>query len=221
MILERVAQLQERDGDVGDARGMTAAELEQVVGELGISKQLVKRAASEVAARNVGDGGGWLVAGKTDAVFEQTVHGSIDEAKLTQMLQVLRRRLGERGKLEVEGGARIWSTESGSSRKIDFTLVEHEGTTTLRLEDRMSVQAYSTVGVGAFAGWFFGILFVIPLKALLVKSALLLMILPSMFVGAVVGGLVGRALWKRHSTARQAELNEAFEEVLALAESKP
>jgi hypothetical protein len=215
LILKRVAELHESGGGKADTRAMTEAEIEQVVTELGISRALVSRAVSEIALQDVRNRPVWLAGGKTDLMFEQIVEGEVDDATLGQMIEVLRRYLGDAGELREEAGARIWSTTE--SRRVVFTVVEHAGKTTLRLEERMPTDAATTVGVSASVGGFVGFLSVIPLKALLVKSMLLLAWGPIVAVTATAGWLAGRALWRRRSTDREEQLRRAFGEILALA----
>lgn len=216
-ILKRVAELHERQGDKADARSMTRAELEQVVHELGISKALVARATRELAVQDVRNRPVWWLGGKTELMFEEVVDGHIDDATLTQMIEVLRRSLGDPGKLEQEIGARIWSTTASTSRRIYFTVVEHEDTTTLRLEERMSGDAGGLVVGTAFTGGFAGFMTVVPLKALVVKAVLLLMMGPLALSGALVGWFAGRAMWRRRSLGREEQLRRAFGEIVALA----
>src|SRR5688572_28655311 len=136
-ILKRVAELHESESDAADPRSMTRAEIEHVVTELGISKALVARAVSELSVKDVRNRPVWWLGGKTDVMFEQIVDGKIDEATLHRMYEVLRRYLGNPGETKNEGGATIWSTTAETGRRIHFSVVEHEDTTTLRLEERM------------------------------------------------------------------------------------
>ena len=218
LILERVARLHEQQGHKTDARSMSEAEIEQVVAELGISKALVARAVSELSVQDLRNRKVWWLGGKTDVMFESAVDGTLDDAAHGRMLEVLRRHLGEPGKLETEGGARIWSTTS--SRRIHLTVVEDDGATTVRLEERMPMDARATVGLSAMLGWFAGIMMVIPLKAVVVKAVLLMMMFPAMLVGAGAGWLAGRALWARRSQSRADQLRRAFDEVTAIAEGR-
>lgn len=217
LILKRVTELHEREGEKADARAMTKVEIEQVVAELGISKALVARAVSEISVQDVRNRPSWWFGGKTDVMLEQVIDGRVDEATLTQMLEVLRRYLGDPGELKVEGGARIWSTTSNTTRRINFSVVEHAGNTTLRLEESMQNDASARVAGPASAGGFIGVMAMVPLKAVLIKSVLLLAMGPLVAAGATVGWLGGRALWKRHSAKREGDLGRAFAEVLALA----
>ncbi|MBZ5712889.1 hypothetical protein [Nannocystis pusilla] len=219
LILKRVAELQAHEGDRADARAMTRTEIEQVVGELGFSKALVARAASELSVQDLRNRPVWYLGGKTDLMFEEVVEGTIDEATLTRMLEALRRHLGEPGKLEREGGAQIWSTREGG-RRIHFTVVPLEGRTTLRVEERMPFEARGTVGVGAFLGGFLGFMSMVPLKALIAKSLLMLLMGPLTLGGALLGWLLARATWKRIATAREEVLRRVFGEIVAVAAAR-
>jgi len=217
LILKRVAELHGRQSEVSDPHAMTREDLEEVVTELGISKALVAQAVGEVSVQDVRNRSSWWLGGKTDLMFEQVVGGTFDEAALTRMIEVLRRYLGDPGGVQVEGSARIWSTSGRTSRRIHFSVVEHGDETTLRLEERMPVDAQTTVGSTAFAGGFAGFLTILPLKALVAKSLLLLAMGPVTAIGATAGWLAGRALWRRRSAQREGALHSAFGEILSIA----
>ena len=220
LILERVAELQQREQG-SDGRSMTRAEIEQVVSELGISKALVARAVSEVSVQDLRNLPVWWLGGKTDLMFEHVVPGPIDDATLTRMLEVLRRSLADPGRLEREGSSRIWSTTSATTRRVTLTVVEDGDATTLRLEERMPGDARATVGASTFGVGFLGFLGVIPLKALVLKSVLMLALGPMVAVGATVGWLGGRALWRRRSRSREEQLRRAFGEIVELSRPEP
>jgi hypothetical protein len=218
LILERVAELHEHEGEKADARAMTRGEIEQVVHDLGISKALVARATSELSVQDVRNRPVWRLGGKTDLMFEEVVAGHVDDAALTPMFEVLRRTLGDPGKLEHEAGARIWSTTSNSSRRVHLTVVEHAGLTTLRLEERMSAEANLIVGATAFLAGFVGFFMIVPLKVLVIKAVLLLLMGPLAMSGALLGWLGGRAIWRRRSADREEQLRQAFAAIVTLAE---
>lgn len=221
LILKRVTELHEGAGAPADARAMTRGEIEDVVAELGISRALVARAAAEVAVhdrnREV-----WAVGGKTDVVFEEVIAGPVDEARLTAMLEVLRRHLGDPGELRSEGGARIWSPTAALSRRIHFSVVPRaDGTTTLRLEERMEGSAGAAIFVTAGAGGMLGFFAALPIKFLVGKLALLLAWPPLIALGAVLGWLLGRTIWRREAGRREALLRRAFVDLLAEAGPQP
>lgn len=220
LILKRVAELHERAEDNADARTMSGSEIEQVVNELGIPKALVARAVSEVSVQDVRNRPVWWLGGKTDIMFEDVVAGHIDDATLTQMLEVLRRHLGDPGELKVEGATRIWST-ANSSRRIYFTVVDNGTQTTLRLEERMPVDARTTVGTVLGAGGIAGFMTILPLKVLVAKAVLLLAMGPLSLGGALAGWAGGRWLWRRRSKRRESQLRRIFAEIVTLAAPRP
>lgn len=197
---------------------MTRGEIEQVVQELGISKDKVARAARELAAQDVRNAPVRRLGGKTDLMFEEVIPGRLDDDALVPILEVLRRTIGDAGELRTDGGARIWSTTSGASRSVHLTVVEHAGNTTLRLEERMSGEAHAIVMASAFASGLLGFFMLVPLKVLVVKAVLLLMMGPLAVSGALLGWLGGRRIWRRRSTAREHEMKRVFAEIIGLAE---
>ncbi|MFY0533476.1 hypothetical protein [Nannocystis pusilla] len=216
-ILKRVAELHAREGEKTDARSMSRGEIEEVVQELGISKALVARATGELALQDVRNRPVWWAGGKTDLMFEDVVVGQVDDARLSQMIEVLRRSLGDPGQLKQEAGARIWST---TTSRLHFTVVEHEGRTTLRLEERMDASvALGTAFLGGFAGFLAGLFAVVLLKGVVIKALLLLVLGALASTGAVAGWLGGRALWRRRSEGHEAQLRQAFAAIVALAEA--
>lgn len=219
-ILQRVAELHAREGEKTEARSLSRSEIEEVVHELGISKALVARATGELAVQDVRNQPVWWVGGKTDLMFEEVVDGRIDDATLAQMIEVLRRQLGDPGQLKQDAGARIWSTTTEQSRRIHLTVVEHEGRTTLRLEERMD--GSMTVGVallGGLAGFFTGLLALALLKGILIKALLILVWGALGSSGVIAGWLTGRVLWRRRSARNEAQLGRAFAAMLALADA--
>lgn len=220
LILKRVAELHEREGGKSDARAMTTGEIEEVVTELGISRALVARAAADLSLHDLRNRPVWQLGGKTDLMLEEVVAGTIDGSTHSRMLEVLRRHLGEPGKVEREGGAVIWSTSGESGRRIHFTVAEHAGQTTLRLEERMHGAAVATVGVSSFAGGFFGFMMLVPLKVLVIKAVLLLLMGPLALSGALLGWLAGRAAWKRVAHGREEVLRRVFTELVTVTVDK-
>jgi hypothetical protein len=180
LILKRVAELHEREGGTADARAMTRGEIEEVVTELGISRALVARAAADLSLQDLRNQPSWQLGGKTDLMLEEVVAGTLDESTHTRIVEVLRRHLGDPGKLEREGGALIWST-SGEGGPPD---PPHRRRTPpagprLRLEQLMHTDRRPrSSALSTFAGGFLGFMLMVPLKVLLIKSLLLLLMGP-------------------------------------------
>lgn len=212
--MKRAAELQVQEG--GGERALSLEELEEVAGELGISSALVRRAASDVAVRPDRDDSTFWLGGATAVLFETAVAGSVDDETMTAMVEVLRRYMGDPGTLEQQGSTRVWSPRD-SSRRVFLTVVERADSTTLRLEERMPMDAQSTVGGTAFAGSFGGFLGILPLKVLVGKAAALAALGPLVVVGGTAGWLVGRAWWKRRSGGRERALREMFAQLVEIA----
>jgi hypothetical protein len=85
----------------------------------------------------------------------------------------------------------------------------------------MPVDAGATVGLSMFAGGFTGFMALVPLKVLVVKAVLLLMMGPLVLTGALAGWVGGRAMWRRRSVDRDEQLRRAFDEIVALAAARP
>jgi hypothetical protein len=58
----------------------------------------------------------------------------------------------------------------------------------------------------------------VPLKVLVVKAVLLLMMGPLAISGALLGWLFGRTIWNGRSTRKEAQLRRAFAEIVTIAE---
>lgn len=217
-ILKRVAELHAREGEKTDARSMSQGEIEEVVQELGISKALVARAAGELAIQGDRNRPVWWAGGKTELMFEEVVDGSVDEATLSQMIEVLRRSVGDPGQLKHEAGARIWSTTANPARWMHFTVVEHAGRTTLRLEERMDASVtVASAFLGGLVGFFAGVFAVVLLKGVVIKALLLLLLGALTSTGAIAGWAGGRARWRGRSENHEAQQRRVFAALVALA----
>lgn len=56
----------------------------------------------------------------------------------------------------------------------------------------------------------------VPLKALVIKAVLLLLMGPLSIGGVLLGWLGARRIWRRRSARREAQLRRAFAAILAL-----
>lgn len=206
------------DADGADGRTLTGSEIEQVVHELGIPRGLVARAVAELSVARERTRPVWWLGGKTDLMFEHVLEGTLDEAELGQMIEVLRRHFGDPGELRVEAGATLWSTKQEGSPNVHLSVVEYQGRTTVRLEERMAGAASGTVGAAMFAGGFGTFMAAVPFKVVLGKALLLMILFPGAALGATLGWLGGRALWKRWGRERELKLARTFSELVAVGE---
>ena len=214
LVLARVAELSERTRE-DRSQGMSRAELEAVVDELGMDRSLVARASAELAKPEPSER---LWGGPTRLRFETFLPGRAGKGFLEPAYDLLRRELGVPGSIEHSGGATIWEAAQGTTRRVHLTVREVEGGTVVRLEERMPVDARSSSAAGAFGGFFLGILSMIPLKALVAKPTLMMLLIPTWIVGVVAGWSVGRLRWRYESRNRHDQLQGLFRDLVELGE---
>lgn len=211
-ILKRVAELHEREGERREGRGMSLSDLEQVADELGMSRALVARAAAEVDV--AGDDA--QRAGVPGAMLETVIEGELSTAAHDRMLEVVRRRVGDPGTLVTQGFAQIWSATAGMHR-VHLTVTRDGGRTNIRLESRGGDEAVAMGAGGAVAGFLAGVFSLIPLKVLVAKPLMLLLIVPVIAAWVATGALVGWNVGRRRRLTQSAALRSTFTEVIALA----
>ncbi|PRQ02708.1 hypothetical protein [Enhygromyxa salina] len=86
-----------------------------------------------------------------------------------------------------------------------------------RLEERMPNDAHGTVAIRTFIAGFSGFMSIIPLKPLVAKWLLLTLLGPMTATGALIGWLIGRAVWRWRSDGREQQLRGAFSELVGHA----
>ncbi len=59
----------------------------------------------------------------------------------------------------------------------------------------------------------------VPLKVLVIKAVLLLLMGPLVLIGALLGWIAGRAIWRRRNDEREERLRRCFAEIGRLAEA--
>ncbi len=221
LILKRAAQLQEmRSEQAGSGQTFSLQELEEAVEELGIDRALVRTAADELSIAELRNQSPWVLGGKTDLLYEATVEGKVDGARLEAMLEVVRRMLGNPGEVRTSGSAQIWSTGKGSTRRIFLTLTPKGNKTLVRLEEAMPMDARGTVGGVTAGGLMVGILTLASLKAVIGTAAKALLG-PMLLLGVFLGWLVGRKVWAYVSAQRDTQVRRMFQEVLRAAAQEP
>lgn len=104
---------------------------------------------------------------------------------------------------------------------MHLTVVEQEGRTTLRLEERMDASvALGTAFLGGFAGFLAGLFAIVLLRAMVDKALLVLLLGALTSTGAAVGWAGGRVLWRRRSESLEAQLQRDFAAIVALASAR-
>ncbi|MCA9549198.1 MAG: hypothetical protein KC933_04125 [Myxococcales bacterium] len=213
-ILLRATELQEHQGD-----SLSLAQVHEIAQELGIPRALVAQAVAEVApAPRAGPEARWL-GGRDALLFEAEVPGHVDDAAFEEVLDTVRRTLGNPGSVETVGAARIWSTNRDTTRRVHLTLTEVRAkdgrlTTRIRLDERMPGDARQTVGGSLVGAFFLSSLGLAAVSSLVGKALVGFLVGPILGGGLLAGYLVGRGLWKARSRGRELALGEALDQIL-------
>jgi hypothetical protein len=143
LILRAAAELQDREGGLSDAtgvsRGLSLAQLEQVAMEAGIAPAMVRRAAVRVDERASSPGGGFLGAPE-EVVVERTVEGEVDAAHFERLLDTVRRATGKLGEPHIVGRLFAWKGHVGGL-EAEVGMTPADGRTTVRVRVNLEVMA--------------------------------------------------------------------------------
>lgn len=110
------------------ADGMTLAEIQAVVGELGLDSTAVAEAADQVQA---GLPETHVSGGQVE--FLRTYDGELDDAGWEEIILLLRRRTGSTGEVSVRGSTREWSAGKADIEQNHFSATVKNGRTRVRL----------------------------------------------------------------------------------------
>lgn len=201
-ILERAAQLQHGEGELKDTRQMSLGELEHVATEAGIDKELVRRAAAELAVRGGAAVGPAASTASGLIAVEAVVMGDASEETHEVMLGEARRSLGDVGTADVMGRTLSWYTDANG-----LEVASRDGVTTIRLTEKTSGLAAETFGPMLGLGGLLGSVLVVGLLAAVGLEIAIPFVLP-IWLALVV--LTAVRLYR----SRVAKRREALEETV-------
>lgn len=152
-LLERASELQaaeeEAEGKEG-AGALTLGGVEQVAAQVGIPPEHVRAAARELTSSEVQvgtPGAGIWRSGRTEGgwdriLVQESVDGVLSEESFPRMVAEIQRRLDLIGHASVIGGSLTWSPapQAEDTRKLVISVTPGEGTTEIRIHERLEVQ---------------------------------------------------------------------------------
>lgn len=123
LILRRAAELQKQNPLPGDSRSMSLDEIESAAAEAGLSRALVRRAATEIArpgpaARKPN---GFLGA-PTQIVIERVIEGEFPIEEYDQLVEVIRFSNPGAGQVSTVGRSLNWTGMLGGSQAVLMTV---------------------------------------------------------------------------------------------------
>ena len=138
LIIKRAAELQQTEQaehDPGNA--LTLPEVEQIAREAGIDPRLVRHAALGLDRPHGSNRPSPWVGAPTRIVFERVIDGEVPAEEFENLINEVRRSLGDNGVPSVLGKTLAWSSSThdrrrASGRQVDVTIAPRSGSTTIR-----------------------------------------------------------------------------------------
>lgn len=137
-------------------RALTAAELGQLLTDLGVSTEAAGRALDEAGTRTAEPAGTErsLLGGPRRLVFEGEVDGELPDERREDLVELIRDEMGDTGRLETLGRTLTWMpglAPNGQARRLSVKVRVREGRTRIRIDEDLS-----PVRIGSWVGFGFG-----------------------------------------------------------------
>ena len=161
LILKRAAEMQKQQPLPGDSRSMSLNEIETAAAEAGLSRALVRRAATEIARPAPPDTkpNAWL-GGPTRLIVERVIEGEFPIEEFDQLLEVIRFSNTGPGQVSTVGRSLTWTgmLGSGQAATLTVTISVRHGQTRVRVHANFANLAGAIFGglgggVGGGLGW--------------------------------------------------------------------
>jgi hypothetical protein len=230
LIIKRAAELQQTE-ETADEPGnaLTLGEVEQIAKEAGIDPLLIRRAAQSLDRAEVANRPSPWAGAPTRLVFERVVDGEVSSDVYEELIDTVRRTIGDNGVPSVLGKTLAWTSSMqagrrrGHGRQVDVTVVSRHGVTTIRVEEELRNIAGALFGglVGGGGGGTTGITVGIGMGALHSPAiaAMLWVAVASSFY------LLARTIFTHTSEKREKQLRDLIdrleEQVSAAVTDKP
>jgi hypothetical protein len=125
---------------IGPARGVTVAELQDIGHEVGISRELIARAAAELERGGRSPSRG-LLSAPTTRRDTRVVPARLDRDQLAELVRIVDDTMTAQGTVtEALGGVRWTSSSRRLSRQVQFE--PKEGETVIRVEERYPTHVF-------------------------------------------------------------------------------
>jgi hypothetical protein len=216
LIIKRAAELQQTEQIADEpASALTLAEVEQIAKEAGIDPALIRRAAQTLDRPGEANRPSPWAGAPTRLVFERVVDGEISPDEHENLIDIIRRTMGDNGIPSVFGRTLAWTSGAQGSRRqshgrqVDVSVVSRGGVTTIRIEEELRNIAGALFGglVGGGGGGSTGITIGIGMGMLNSPA------MAAMLWLGVAGGfyLLARKLFGRTAEKRERQLRELID----------
>jgi hypothetical protein len=165
LIIKRAAELQQTEEIAEEpANALTLAEVEQIAKEAGIDPGLIRRAAQSLDRPEQESRPSPWVGAPTRLVFERVIDGEISPDEYENLIDTVRRAIGQNGIPSVLGRTLSWTSAStsrrrGHERQVNVNIMSRRGVTTIRVDEELRNVAGALFGglVGGGGGGTTGI----------------------------------------------------------------
>jgi hypothetical protein len=226
-IIKKALALQKEtrnDSEVPSSEGLTIEDLNAAANEIGVSQELIRRAAAELDFPPVPAARNRFVGAETEPVELRSVPVEAGEADLNKILMMIPNLAGENGAGSVAGGMLTWTTSAWvatrDSRSMNVLVSSSDGETSVRVQDRLGQLAGGVFGglvggVGCGAG--FGVGFGVGLGVL--GSAVFSILFP---LGTLALSYLGaRAIYRVVLNGRRQRIRDVADNIVRLLSQKP
>jgi hypothetical protein len=228
-ILERALKLQDEErrqlpATTAHGDSTSLAELEELGREVGVEPALVRRAAAELETQpRPVETTPWLGVPER-IVYERNLPGEATPEALEALVGVLEEVLGEPGQASMVGRTFTWTSFGAEGRRgphgrqISIVIASRDGTTSLRVEERLRPTAGNKFRglVGGISGTGTSLAMGVGMGAL--HSPLAAVIFSLVALGGAVGS--ARALYRRTVARRTEELGQLVARIALELETK-
>jgi hypothetical protein len=224
-IIKRALHLQHRRADAETPRdGLSLSELESIGEDVGVSPELLRQAAGEVAAGESPTGRSRFLGAPTNPAETVAVKRPVSEDELNELLVTLPSMTGDDGSGNAHRRSLNWSTDSVTAmrtgRTLRVTVHGSDSTAVVRVREQLGQVAAGLFGglmggVGLGAG--FGVGFGVGLGAL--GSPLFAAVFPIVAVAGSYG--LARLIFRAVSRARRREIRRIATRIREFFDSAP
>jgi hypothetical protein len=224
LIIKRAAELQQTEQTEQQETGnaLSLSEVEQIAREAGIDPRLVRHAALGLDRPHGSNRPSPWVGAPTRIVFERVIDGEVPAEEFENLINEVRRSLGDNGVPSVLGKTLAWSSSThdrrrASGRQVDVTIAPRSGSTTIRVEEELRNTAGALFGgiMGGGGGGTSGV--VIGIGMGVFHSAPLAVGLLACSLGTFY--TIARTIFGRIAQRREKEMSELAGRLEEIAES--
>jgi hypothetical protein len=130
--------------------GVAINDIDAIASEVGLSSQLIRRAASEFDLVPVAGKKNWFLGGETELVEVQAAGRVATERELEKIFAMMNSLAGGRGSGSVVGNALFWATSEETIARtgfgMDISVVSSETGSIVRIQDRLGQMAGGIYG---------------------------------------------------------------------------